>query len=151
MSSWSTFRICVVQMMSKKHYWSVLRWAEPGFWLRISTEDHSWSTVWVSTQQSLNEIRVLRNELPVGQPATTRADLFLVLCSWLPVYRGFWAVLLLLGVVAALTASFLIICAAPFASHFLYKAGGGSYIAAGRYSTQGMISTHVPCIFCLWF
>ncbi|KAK7828482.1 hypothetical protein U0070_008991, partial [Myodes glareolus] len=46
------------------------------------------------------------------------------------IYRGFWAVLLLLGVVAALTASFLIICAAPFASHFLYKAGGGSYIAA---------------------
>ncbi|XP_051008697.1 transmembrane protein 182 isoform X2 [Acomys russatus] len=47
------------------------------------------------------------------------------------IYRGFWAVLLLLGVVAAVTASFLIICAAPFASHFLYKAGGGSYIAAG--------------------
>ncbi|XP_036022104.1 transmembrane protein 182 isoform X2 [Mus musculus] len=47
------------------------------------------------------------------------------------VYRGFWAVLLLLGVVAALTASFLIICAAPFSSHFLYKAGGGSYIASG--------------------
>lgn len=47
------------------------------------------------------------------------------------IYRGFWAVLLLLGVVAALTASFLIICAAPFSSHLLYKAGGGSYIASG--------------------
>ncbi|XP_017403330.1 transmembrane protein 182 isoform X2 [Cebus imitator] len=47
------------------------------------------------------------------------------------IYRGFWAVLMLLGVVAVVTASFLIICAAPFASHFLYKAGGGSYIAAG--------------------
>ncbi|CAH7233882.1 Tmem182 [Phodopus roborovskii] len=47
------------------------------------------------------------------------------------IYRGFWSVLLLLGVVAALVASFVIICAAPFASHFLYKAGGGSYIAAG--------------------
>ncbi|XP_040126765.1 transmembrane protein 182 isoform X2 [Ictidomys tridecemlineatus] len=46
------------------------------------------------------------------------------------IYRGFWAVLMLLGVVTVLTASFLIICAAPFASHFLYKAGGGSYIAA---------------------
>lgn len=51
-----------------------------------------------------------------------------------PVYRGFWAVLMLLGVVAVVIASFLIICAAPFASHFLYKAGGGSYIAAGTYS-----------------
>nr|XP_008522606.1 PREDICTED: transmembrane protein 182 isoform X2 [Equus przewalskii] len=50
---------------------------------------------------------------------------------FLRVYRGFWAVLMLLGVVAVVTASFLIICAAPFASHFLYKAGGGSYIAAG--------------------
>ncbi|XP_053056346.1 transmembrane protein 182 isoform X2 [Acinonyx jubatus] len=46
------------------------------------------------------------------------------------IYRGFWAVLMLLGVVAVVTASFLIICAAPFASHVLYKAGGGGYIAA---------------------
>ncbi|GAB5569509.1 transmembrane protein 182 isoform X1 [Prionailurus iriomotensis] len=48
------------------------------------------------------------------------------------IYRGFWAVLMLLGVVAVVTASFLIICAAPFASHVLYKAGGGGYIAAGK-------------------
>uniref|UniRef100_A0A4X1W1A3 Transmembrane protein 182 n=1 Tax=Sus scrofa TaxID=9823 RepID=A0A4X1W1A3_PIG len=55
-----------------------------------------------------------------------------LLFSWgSAVYRGFWAVLMLLGVVAVVTASFLIICAAPFASHFLYKVGGGSYIAAG--------------------
>ncbi|XP_066233610.1 transmembrane protein 182 isoform X2 [Saccopteryx leptura] len=47
------------------------------------------------------------------------------------IYRGFWVVLMLLGVVAVVTASFLIICAAPFASHILYKAGGSSYIAAG--------------------
>ncbi|KAM6179796.1 transmembrane protein 182 [Erethizon dorsatum] len=47
------------------------------------------------------------------------------------IYRGFWAVLMLLGVVAVVNASFLIICAAPFSSHLLYKAGGGSYIAAG--------------------
>uniref|UniRef100_A0A8C6CPM2 Transmembrane protein 182 n=1 Tax=Moschus moschiferus TaxID=68415 RepID=A0A8C6CPM2_MOSMO len=47
------------------------------------------------------------------------------------IYRGFWAVLMLLGVVAVVTASFLIICAAPFTSHLLYKAGGGAYIAAG--------------------
>lgn len=81
----------------------------------------------------------------MGQPAPLRANI-LFLCFWFPVYRGFWAVLLLLGVVAALTASFLIICAAPFASHFLYKAGGGSYIAAGRCSTRSLISRHVPCI-----
>ncbi|XP_065382768.1 transmembrane protein 182 isoform X2 [Macaca fascicularis] len=51
------------------------------------------------------------------------------------IYRGFWAVLMLLGVVAVVIASFLIICAAPFASHFLYKAGGGSYIAADGISS----------------
>ncbi|XP_045836357.1 transmembrane protein 182 isoform X2 [Meles meles] len=38
---------------------------------------------------------------------------------------------MLLGVVTVVTASFLIICAAPFASHVLYKAGGGGYLAAG--------------------
>lgn len=57
------------------------------------------------------------------------------------VYRGFWAVLMLLGVVSVVTASFLIVCAAPFANHLLYKAGGGSYIAAGTSIVKGMISS----------
>lgn len=56
-----------------------------------------------------------------------------------PVYRGFWAVLMLLGVVAVVSASFLIICAAPFSSHLLYKAGGGSYVAAGRCQSQDWV------------
>ncbi|XP_008697321.1 transmembrane protein 182 isoform X3 [Ursus maritimus] len=63
------------------------------------------------------------------------------------IYRGFWAVLMLLGVVAVVTASFLIICAAPFASHVLYKAGGGGYIAAeprctkkALFQTQTLVS-----------
>ncbi|NXS72650.1 TM182 protein, partial [Pandion haliaetus] len=47
------------------------------------------------------------------------------------VYRGFWTVLTLLGVLAIVMASFFIICAAPFASHILYKAGGGFFIIAG--------------------
>ncbi|XP_074801203.1 transmembrane protein 182 isoform X3 [Natator depressus] len=46
-------------------------------------------------------------------------------------YRGIWTVLMLLGVITVLVASFFIICAAPFASHILYKAGGGIFIAAG--------------------
>uniref|UniRef100_A0A5F9CVT7 Transmembrane protein 182 n=1 Tax=Oryctolagus cuniculus TaxID=9986 RepID=A0A5F9CVT7_RABIT len=59
------------------------------------------------------------------------------------IYRGFWAVLMLLGVVAVVTASFLIICAAPFASHFLYKAGGGSYIAAGMAKKGQLITVSI--------
>ncbi|XP_001513291.1 transmembrane protein 182 isoform X1 [Ornithorhynchus anatinus] len=47
------------------------------------------------------------------------------------IYRGFWAVFTLLGVSAIVIASFFIVCAAPFASHVLYKAGGGSFVAAG--------------------
>ncbi|NXE50917.1 TM182 protein, partial [Casuarius casuarius] len=47
------------------------------------------------------------------------------------IYRGFWTVLMLLGVVTIVMASFFIICAAPFASHVLYKAGGGLFIIAG--------------------
>ena len=69
------------------------------------------------------------------------------------VYRGFWAVLMLLGVVAVVTASFLIICAAPFTSHLLYKAGGGAYIAAGRSSVKAVISSRGIrlCILQFWF
>ncbi|KAG8451854.1 hypothetical protein GDO86_003882 [Hymenochirus boettgeri] len=47
------------------------------------------------------------------------------------VYRGFWNVFMLLGVVTAVAAGFLIICAAPFTNHRLYKAGGGLFITSG--------------------
>lgn len=115
--------------------------AESGFLLRIPAGPLG-ETLHSRASLILDE---WRTNSPAGQPAPLRANL-VFLCFWFPVYRGFWAVLLLLGVVAALTASFLIICAAPFASHFLYKAGGGSYIAAGRCSTQSLSSSHVPCI-----
>lgn len=41
---------------------------------------------------------------------------------------------MLLGVLTVVVASFVIICAAPFASHILYKAGGGFFIIAGGYT-----------------
>uniref|UniRef100_A0A672GSI0 Transmembrane protein 182 n=1 Tax=Salarias fasciatus TaxID=181472 RepID=A0A672GSI0_SALFA len=49
------------------------------------------------------------------------------------VYRGFWSVFMLIGVVAVALAGFFIICAAPFASHRLYKAGGGLFLTAGLF------------------
>ncbi|KAM9709223.1 transmembrane protein 182 [Menidia menidia] len=47
------------------------------------------------------------------------------------IYRGFWSVFMLIGVVAVALGGFIIICAAPFASHRLYKAGGGLFLASG--------------------
>lgn len=39
---------------------------------------------------------------------------------------------MLIGVVAVVLAGFIIICAAPFASHRLYKAGGSFFLASGE-------------------
>ncbi|KAI4892716.1 hypothetical protein NFI96_015315 [Prochilodus magdalenae] len=47
------------------------------------------------------------------------------------IYRGFWSVFVLLGVTAVILGGFIIICAAPFASHCLYKAGGGLFLISG--------------------
>ncbi|KAM9342545.1 transmembrane protein 182 [Pholidichthys leucotaenia] len=47
------------------------------------------------------------------------------------IYRGFWSIFLLIGVVAVALGGFVIICAAPFASHRLYKAGGGLFLTSG--------------------
>nr|XP_033805085.1 transmembrane protein 182 isoform X2 [Geotrypetes seraphini] len=47
------------------------------------------------------------------------------------IYRGFWSIFMLLGVVTILAAGFLIICAAPFVHQTLYKVGGIFFITAG--------------------
>ncbi|KAG1945538.1 transmembrane protein [Pimephales promelas] len=47
------------------------------------------------------------------------------------IYRGFWSVSMLVGVATVVAGGFIIICAAPFASHRLYKAGGGLYLISG--------------------
>ncbi|XP_006031582.1 transmembrane protein 182, partial [Alligator sinensis] len=60
------------------------------------------------------------------------------------IYRGFWTVLMLLGVVTALMAGFFIICAAPYASHILYKTGGGFFI------TAGIIFSLVVMMYVIW-
>ncbi|XP_059199053.1 transmembrane protein 182 [Centropristis striata] len=49
------------------------------------------------------------------------------------IYRGFWSIFMLIGVAAVLLGGFFIICAAPFASHRLYKAGGGLFLASGLF------------------
>ncbi|KAK2905912.1 transmembrane protein 182 [Channa argus] len=49
------------------------------------------------------------------------------------IYRGFWSIFMLIGVVAVVLGGFLIICAAPFASHCLYKVGGGLFLSSGLF------------------
>ncbi|XP_072252583.1 transmembrane protein 182-like [Leuresthes tenuis] len=46
------------------------------------------------------------------------------------VFRGFWTVLIVFGLVSALTGGFFLVCGVPFISHKLYKLGGAFLIAA---------------------
>lgn len=55
------------------------------------------------------------------------------------IYRGFWTVFVLLGVVTIVAGGFFIICAAPFSSHVLYKAGGGLFITAGIFFSMVVV------------
>lgn len=48
------------------------------------------------------------------------------------VFRGFWTVLIILGLVAALTGGFLLVCGVSFLSHKLFKLGGTFLVAAGK-------------------
>lgn len=45
---------------------------------------------------------------------------------------------MLIGVAAVVLGGFIIICAAPFASHRLYKAGGSFFLASGE--TDGNVT-----------
>lgn len=46
------------------------------------------------------------------------------------VFRGFWTVLVILGLLSALLGGFLLVCGVPFISHKLYKLGGALLITA---------------------
>uniref|UniRef100_A0A3P8UU73 Transmembrane protein 182 n=1 Tax=Cynoglossus semilaevis TaxID=244447 RepID=A0A3P8UU73_CYNSE len=60
------------------------------------------------------------------------------------IYRGFWSVFMLIGVVSVVLGGFFIICAAPFASHNLYKAGGVLFL------TSGIFLLVVVVMYVLW-
>lgn len=51
---------------------------------------------------------------------------------FLAVFRGFWTVLIILGLVLALAGGFLLVCGVPFISYKLYKLGGAFLLAAGK-------------------
>ncbi|XP_041055377.1 transmembrane protein 182-like [Carcharodon carcharias] len=60
------------------------------------------------------------------------------------IYRGFWSVFMMLGVIAVTVGGFVIICAAPFSNHKLYKAGGGLFL------TAGIIFTVLVVMYVIW-
>uniref|UniRef100_A0A672HRJ9 Uncharacterized protein n=1 Tax=Salarias fasciatus TaxID=181472 RepID=A0A672HRJ9_SALFA len=47
------------------------------------------------------------------------------------VFRGFWTVLVILGLASALAGGFLLVCGVPFISHKLYRLGGALLITSG--------------------
>lgn len=55
---------------------------------------------------------------------------------FLPVFRGFWTLLIILGLAAALAGVFLLVCGVPFISHKLCRLGGALLIAAGKIFAQ---------------
>jgi len=69
-------------------------------------------------------------------------------CFALAVFRGFWTVLVVLGLVAALTGGFLLVCGVPFASHRLLTLGGAFLLAAGK---DIKIYTHSACFMNPWW
>lgn len=60
------------------------------------------------------------------------------------IYRGFWSIFMLIGVASVILGGFFIICAAPFASHRLYKAGGGLFL------TSALFLLCVVVMYVLW-
>lgn len=55
---------------------------------------------------------------------------------FLSVFRGFWTLLIILGLAAALAGGFLLVCGVPFISHKLCRLGGALLIAAGKIFAQ---------------
>uniref|UniRef100_A0A4W5K9L5 Transmembrane protein 182 n=1 Tax=Hucho hucho TaxID=62062 RepID=A0A4W5K9L5_9TELE len=56
------------------------------------------------------------------------------------VYRAFWSIFLLVGVVTVMIGGFVIICASPLASHRLYKVGGALLLTGGELSVVFLCS-----------
>lgn len=63
-----------------------------------------------------------------------------------PVYRGFWSIFMLIGVAAVVLGGFVIICAAPFTSPRLYKAGGGLFLVSGTAKAAHLLLSGAPTL-----
>ncbi|XP_035265892.1 transmembrane protein 182-like [Anguilla anguilla] len=60
------------------------------------------------------------------------------------VFRGFWTMLIILAIAASVIGGFLLVCAVPFTSYKLYKAGGAFLM------TAACLFLALVCLFVLW-
>lgn len=65
-------------------------------------------------------------------------------------FRGFWTLLIVLGLAAALTGGFVLVCGVPFISRKLCRLGGTLLIAAGKlfeqFSCVASVHVHMPVL-----
>lgn len=80
-------------------------------------------------ESAISKFLTFSSHTGLGSGRSWQRWLTFPLCA---VYRGFWSVFMLIGVVAVVLAGFIIICAAPFSSHCLYKTGGSLFLASGE-------------------
>ncbi|KAM3933509.1 transmembrane protein 182 [Leptodactylus fuscus] len=93
----------------------------------IETENNTMSAFWITNQApTKNCTHAYLSPFP-----RSRDDNNSTAYHSAVVYRGFWNIFMLLGVVTVVAGGFIIICAAPFVNYRLYKAGGGLFITAG--------------------
>ncbi|KAM4698894.1 transmembrane protein 182 [Discoglossus pictus] len=97
----------------------------------VDNDTNSMSTFWFTNQApSKNCTHAYLSPFPMNREDNNSTAYHSAI-----VYRGFWTVFMLLGLATVIAGGFIIICAAPFTNHRLYKAGGGLFITSGIFST----------------
>lgn len=98
---------------------------------------------------SLENTEYLRH-WPQFCPLQKLADRSIALLVCPAVFRGFWTVLIIVGLLLALSGGFLLVCGVPFISHKLYRLGGAFLIAAGKIQTPACLCVRVFEFTCVW-
>nr|XP_023836487.1 transmembrane protein 182 [Salvelinus alpinus] len=114
-----------------------------GFFWRCSfggnLDDDTLLKFWITNAHS----KVCTTRLPLPFPVSQQTHNATAYDSAI-IYRGFWSIFMLIGVAAVVLGGFFIICAAPFASHRLYKAGGVLFL------TSALFLLGVVVMYVLW-
>ncbi|KAI4886917.1 hypothetical protein NFI96_030433 [Prochilodus magdalenae] len=117
------------------------------FWRCLFQSDHSlhavWAVLFTNQPRSKTCVHGYLFPLPVAVGPVPHP-----IYDATAVYRGFWTMLIILAIAASVTGGFLLVCAVPFVSHKLYKAGGAFFITAATPCQKTFILlVHLPCLF----